>query len=166
MNKNILVGLIVVLVIICLGEGYFINKERDEKIGLSFKIASLEQARAKPTGTGGNRPAPAMVIKGQTFADNPLSSKAFLIFPTTRALSSEAQTALTGWNIKKTPNADGSTQVDLIPSESADIKQSFIVKAGYKLYFVDLTSSDEKTGVEQNRGDDIGVLVDDKRIVQ
>jgi len=38
--------------------------------------------------------------------------------------------------------------------------QTFIVKPGYKLYFVEKSRGDDVGGVDANFGDDKGVLVD------
>ncbi len=166
MNKNVLVIFILILIVACLAEGFFVFKERQEKIVLGLQLASVQQKSMKPSMQLGKRPAPMMVMKGQKFADTPLFSKAYLIFPTNGSLSSDAQKATTGWDIKTTLNADGSTQVDLIPKEAEDVKQSFTVKSGYKLYFIEMTLVDDQTGVDENRGDDIGVLVNQDGIVQ
>jgi hypothetical protein len=165
-KNNLWVTIATLLIFACIVEGYFIIKERNEKIALSIQDTTKQQAMMKPPAGGGKRPAPMMVMKGQKFSDNPLSQKAYLIFPTIGTVSSDAQTALTGWDMKTTPNSDGSTQVDLIPKEAEDIKQSFTIRAGFKLYFIEATLVDDKTGVDENRGDDIGVLVSPDGIVQ
>jgi hypothetical protein len=111
-------------------------------------------------------PQPIMVKKGQDFTTSPLFSKAYQIFPVVATQSANEKEALNGWTVKKSLQADGSTQVDLISTESEDIRQSFIVKPGYKLYFIEMNLMDDKNGNDENRGDDIGVLVDQNGIVQ
>ncbi len=161
--KNILIGICIILVLACLGEGYLINRERNEKIALSVALVKQQQSMQPKTPTG-TRPTP--LLKGQKFADNPISSKAYLIAPTTSTLSADAQKALTGWTVTKKANADGTTQVTLIPKEAEDVEQTFTLHEGYKLYFIEMNLSDDATGVDENRGDDMGVLVNDKGIVQ
>ncbi len=161
MNKNILVGIIIVLAVICVAEGFFIVHERNAKIAAMNYAARRSRIGQQPP-----RGKPMLVLKGQNFMNNPLFSRAYLIFPTSGTLSSDAQKAMAGWTMNTTANSDGSTQVDLIPKEAEDVKQSFTVKQGYKLYFIELTLSDDQTGVDLNRADDIGVLVDPNGIVQ
>ncbi len=161
-NKNILFAVIVFLVIFSIGEGYFVLRERNEKIALSNAWQTSKMMMAKPT----NRPEPMFVMKGQKFAQSPLFQKAYLIAPVTGVLPDDAKKALTGWNVKTVNNADGSTQVTLIPHEAEDVQQQFTLKKGYTLYFIEMTLVDDTTGVDHNRGDDIGVLVDENGIVQ
>lgn len=157
MIKNTIIAL---LIIACIAEGAYILKTHHTKEELTMQPQS--KSLMAPT----NRPKPSFIMKGQKFADNPLSSKAYLIFPTNGPLTGDAKTAMTGWNMQTTASADGSTVVTLIPHEAEDIKQSFTVKPGNKLYFIEMTLVDDTTGVDENRGDDIGVLVDQNGIVQ
>lgn len=162
MKKNNLVPVVIILVVLSIAEGYYIVKERNAKNALSMIVQS-QVVKAQPT----KRPAPMFVMKGRKFADNPLSQKAYLIAPITGELSADAKKALTGWDVKTTDNPDGSLQVDLSPQETGDVKQQFTLKPGYKLYFIELSPADDSaTEGDANRGDDIGVLVDQNGIVQ
>lgn len=162
MKKNNLVPVVIVLVVLSIAEGYYIVKERNAKNALSMIVQS-QTMTAPPT----KKPAPMFVIKGRKFADNPLFQKAYLIAPVTGELSVDAKKALTGWVVNTTDNPDGSFQVDLSPQETGDIKQQFTLKPGYKLYFIELSPADDSaTEGDANRGDDIGVLVDQNGIVQ
>lgn len=64
--------------------------------------------------------------------------------------------------------ADGSTQVDLVPTETGSNykNQTFIVKTGFKLYFIEIRSGDDQPGQDNDPRDDIGILVDANGIVQ
>lgn len=164
MSKNVLLIIIAVLVVICLAEGYLIKYERDAKIAVAMN--SIQQKQNSPQRPPSNGKGPGFVTKGMKFQDSPLFSKAYKIFPATGGLSDSAKQATTGWNIKTTNLADGSTQVNLVPLEAEDVQQEFIVKPGYSLYFIELNLADDATGVDQNRMDDMGVLVDQNGIVQ
>lgn len=162
MNKKVLVSIIIILIILCVGEAYFFVKERNEKIALSTS-PKKNSTIMKPSG---GRPKAVFIMKGQKFSENALYAKAYLIFPVVGSLSADAQKALVGWDVKTTANSDGSSQIDLIPKEAEDIRQSFTIKQGYKLYFIEMNLADDQTGVDENRGDDIGVLVNQDGIVQ
>lgn len=163
MSKNLLLGIIGVLFIACLVEGYWVVKERNEKIALGATLVKVQMSMAKQQTA---KPKLSFVMKGQKFADNPLFQKAYLIAPVPGQLPDDAQKALTGWTVTNKTNADGTIQVTLTPKDTDDVEQTFTLKTGYKLYFIEMTLGDEKTGTDANRGDDTGVLVDDKGIVQ
>jgi hypothetical protein len=107
-------------------------------------------------------------MKGQTFSDTSLYSQAVQIYP--GPILESAKAIMSGWNLKISKLPDGSVQADLIPvgSEAAegDSMHSFVVKPGYKLYFVDLNPSDDKPGMDENTHDDLGILVDGNGIIQ
>lgn len=161
MNKNILFGIIILLLVVCIAEGFFVFKERNAKLAM---MQAVKAASTRVTPPPGRRPMPFM--QGQKFSDNPLSAKAYLIFPTSGVLSDDAKKALEGWDLKTTQNSDGSTTIDMIPLKSEYIRQTFTVKSGFKLYFIEATLVDDKPDVDENRGDDTGVLVDQNGIVQ
>ena len=162
MKNSNLVVVALVLLAIAVGEGYYIMKGSATK-GIPYVTQTQAMQAKKPTPRSAR---PTFVMKGQKFADNPISKKAYLIAPVTGPLSRDAQIALTGWTVKTTNNPDGSLQVNLIPQETEDVQQQFTVKPGNKLYFIELTLADDSaTGGDANRGDDIGVLVDQNGIV-
>jgi len=163
-NKNFLLIIIAILIVVCLVEGYLIKHERDAKIAIAVNSTLQRQNPAQRPQSGGR--APGFVTKGMKFQDSPLFSKAYKIFPVTGSLSGDAKKATTGWNIKTINLSDGSTQVNLVPLEAEDVQQEFIVKPGYSLYFIELNLADDATGIDQNRMDDMGVLVDQNGIVQ
>lgn len=165
MNKYLLPAVIIVLLVAVAGVGYFAMRERNEKNALGASLAMEQQKAMKPK-TPSGAPKFLPLMKGAKFSDNPISSKAYLIAPVAGALSKDAQTALTGWTVTSTPNSDGTTTVTLTPKEAEDVQQQFTLKTGYKLYFIEMNLADDATGVDENRGDDMGVLVDDKGMVQ
>lgn len=161
MNKNVVIGIIVVLLIAVIGEGYYVNKERNDKKALAAAWTKWQLAI-----TNAPKPRPSFFTPGKKFADNPLSSKAFLIAPVSGDLNADAQKALTGWTVDSAKNEDGSTQITLSPKDTDDVKQTFTLKTGFKLYFLEMTFGDEANDLDHNRGDDTGILVDDKGIIQ
>ncbi len=162
-SSGILIGIIVILLIVSLAEGYYIYKKRTSaQTMITNNSMTPNNTTIKPA----SKQKPTFVMKGMKFSDSPLVSKAYLIYPVNGDLSTDAQKALTGWNVKTNPQNDGSTIVTLVPHEAEDIQQQFTVKTGYKLYFIEMTLVDDKSGIDENRGDDIGVLVDQNGIVE
>lgn len=64
MNKNVLIGIIVVLAIAAIVEGFYVVKERNEKIALGIKSVTLEQRGARPGGGEGKFPPGGMKMEG------------------------------------------------------------------------------------------------------
>jgi hypothetical protein len=94
------------------------------------------------------------------FQDSPDYPNAYLIFP--GELSSDAKTALTGFNMSTKMMTDGSTQVTLKAEESGYQDQVYIVKPGYNLYFIEknLGDDDATANMDKNKADDSAVVVD------
>ncbi len=103
-------------------------------------------------------------MPGMKFKDNPLFSKAYQIAP--GDLSDDTKKAITGWDVKQQSLSDGSIQINLIPHEAEDIQQVFTVKPGHTFYFIEMNLADDTVQKDENRGDDMGVLVDKNGIVQ
>ena len=160
-SKNIA---IFILLVVAIAEGlYFVN----QKTGAPY-ISSISKANAAsntlavvPTSSGTK---PMMVSKGMKFADSPIFQMAYKIAP--GDLTAETNKALSGFDVKKQTLSDGSIQVDLIPKESAYIKQEFTVKPGNTLYFIEATSADDPDeNTDLNLRDDYGVIVDKNGLV-
>lgn len=156
-SKTLYIILGIVLLIVLGGVGYLMNKGSESK---NSPEEVVETAPPKPAGPTS--------LKGQKFSDTNLFSNAVLIAP--GALSEEAKAVTTGWQVKSRSLADGTTQVDLIPVGSeateGDTAHSFNLKTGDQLYFVDLNPGDDKPGADNNKSDDMGILVDANGIIQ
>src|SRR5690348_9444309 len=103
MTKNIA---IVILLILAIAEGSYIFLYSNRSIA-KYPMTDARLARLAPTGTAIRKPA--FLTPGTKFVNNPLYAKAYQIFPGN--LSANAKQALTGWDLKQTPQNDGSTQV-------------------------------------------------------
>jgi hypothetical protein len=151
-----LIGGVLILLIV-VGVGYFMNKKSEAS-------TSFEETREAPQ----KQVAGASTVNGQKFSDSQYAGSAVQIAP--GALSPEAQAVTTGWQIKSRSLADGSTQVNLIPTGSetteGDSSHTFNLKSGDKLYFVDLTPGDDRGGSDGNKNDDIGIVVNSDGIIQ
>ena len=95
--------------------------------------------------------------QGTLFADSQYANYAYLISGDT--LSSDAQTALTGFDLKKTDNADGSTTYDLVATNPEYQTQEYTIQPGQSLYFLEGSLGDDSGG-EHMLGDDAAIIVD------
>ena len=157
MKKNNCLLIMSILIVLLVGEGYYLLKERSEKIALS---GMLQKANM-------NSQASIAVIKGTKFIDNPLSKRAYLIAPIEGRLDAETQKAVTGWDVGVDHDDKGLLKISLIPTDTANIQQQFTLKSGYKLYFIRLVLRNNPTnGNTIYRGDILGVLVDQNGIIR
>ncbi len=101
---------------------------------------------------------------GENFSSTPAYSHAYQIFP--GQLTSQAQQAINGFDMKTSDLADGSTKITLTSKDQTDQSQSYTVKSGQKLYFVEMVLRDDaNTGHDINLHDDYGVIVDGNGMV-
>jgi len=161
-SSNMVIYIVfVIILLVVAGGAYLYGRGSVKPVVLSAKTS--DQA-----GFQGPPPSGPPSMKGQKFSDTSLYTQAVQIYP--GPISESAKAILTGWNLKTTNLSDGSAQADLIPVGSeateGDTMHSFVVKPGYKLYFVDLNPSDDKPGMDENTHDDLGILVDGSGIVQ
>jgi len=82
---------------------------------------------------------------------------AYLIFP--GVLSPAAREAITGFNLDLKNNPDGSTTINLVATNPEYKNQSYTMKPGEKLYFIERSFGDDSDGGEHFLGDDKAVVV-------
>jgi hypothetical protein len=156
-SKAVLYSVFVVILLVAGVGAYFMNKGSESK-------STVEETNEIPS----PKPAGPVSMKGQKFSDTDLFSQAVQIYPGT--ISESAKATMSGWNFKTKTLTDGTVQADLIPVGSeateGDTAHTFVVKTGYKLYFVDLNPSDDGAASDQNTHDDLGILVDSNGIIQ
>lgn len=158
--KNIIIGVLVLAVLV---EGYFLWMKKSAPA----MSGTQTQMSPRPSGgpPGGRAPAPPLA-HGDKLAGSAMEKYTHLIAPGT--ISADSQKYLTGFTVKTTALPGGSSQVDLVPKDSDDQFQSYVLQAGQSLYFVEMTPLDDKadTEVDQNYRDDYGIVVDANGIVQ
>ena len=71
----------------------------------------------------------------------------------------QAQAALSGYTVGRTPEPDGSMNVT-VSINGAAASQSLVVKPGYKLYIVETSFGDDGNGFDSSFVDDGFLLVD------
>lgn len=151
------------LIILLLGVGaglYFMNKSGENSSGAPE--AQSEAPNIRPSGPPS--------LKGQNFSDTRFAQSAVQIYP--GPIDKSAQAVMSGWKLSTKTLPDGTTQVSLIPIESelteGDTQHTFILKTGDKLYFDDINPGDDTPGggADNNKNDDIGIVVDANGIIQ
>ncbi|MFB6175180.1 MAG: hypothetical protein ABEJ87_04345 [Candidatus Nanohalobium sp.] len=75
------------------------------------------------------------------------------------SLSTNAKRALAGFNVKKS-TSNGITTIHLNTDRSEYSDQTYKLKNGEQLYFIETSMGDDSGGNEYSIGDDTGVVVD------
>lgn len=75
-------------------------------------------------------------------------------------LSAQAETAITGFDLSKLDQADGSTVYELKAKKSGYFDQKYTVKPGESLYFIESSLNDDNGDVDERLNDDTAVVVD------
>lgn len=94
----------------------------------------------------------------ELFSNSPLSKNAYLI--STSTYDDNTKKALAGFSVTKNNLPDGSTQITLKAENPEYQTQTYTVKPGEKLYFIENSMSDDTNNTEKFIGDDHAVLVD------
>ena len=100
---------------------------------------------------------PASLI-GTKLADSPMADKSYLI--STASLSADAQKALTGFSVTSSSSADGSVTYMLKATNPEYQDQSYTLKPGEQLYFVEVSLGDDSGDTDSNLRDDRAIVVD------
>ena len=100
----------------------------------------------------------------QVFSDSPYYRYAYVV--STDNLTPIAKLALSGFDLTKKTLSDGSVQYDLATMKGNYVNQTYVVKSGQKLYFIDTElGEDGVPSYEGSLGDDFAVVVDQKGYV-
>jgi hypothetical protein len=94
----------------------------------------------------------------QLFSSSPFSQYAYLISAPT--YDADTEKALTGFKVTKKTLTDGSVQITLTAQNPEYKTQTYVVKTGEKLYFVEKFLGDDVGTEEKSLRDDTAVLVD------
>ena len=134
------------------------NSSKVWMMGLML-LSIVAIAACAPTGSSQQASqAPAAAGEKTKLADEPYAQFAYLISGDT--LDSAAQTALTGFEMQKTANPDGTTTIKLNSSNPEYQDQSYTLKQGEQLYFIERSLGDDRDDYEHNLRDDFAVVVD------
>jgi heme/copper-type cytochrome/quinol oxidase subunit 2 len=109
-----------------------------------------------------NNPAPQTgqnnTVTPELFSSSPLSQNAYLI--STGTYDAATKTALTGFTVTKKTLADGSMEITLNATNPDYQTQTYTVKTGEKLYFIEGLPGDDNGNTDRSMGDDQAILVD------
>ena len=97
-------------------------------------------------------------LVGTKLADSPMADKTYLI--STASLSADTQKALTGFSVTSSASADGSTVYVLKATNPEYQDQSYMLKPGEQLYFVEASLGDDAGDTDSNLRDDRAIVVD------
>jgi hypothetical protein len=92
------------------------------------------------------------------FSQSPDYASAAQIFP--GALSDKAKLYIENYDMKTQTASDGVTQITLTPKEKGEGIQTYQIKSGQTLYFIEKYPGDDTKEVDKNLKDDYGVIVD------
>jgi hypothetical protein len=164
MNKNFALGIIGILIIACVVEAYGIIHERNAKIALAMGIATEKQSQQKLTPPPGGRPT--LLTKGMKLEGSSMAKYAYKIAP--GEIPDASKKILVGFSVTSKTGTDGSTTVNLTPKDSDDQFQTYTIKQGEILYFIEMTPVDDKSDQDKdmNYRDDYGIITDSNGIVQ
>lgn len=157
--KNVIIMVLVVVVAI---ESYLLVSKK-----MTSRQSNVAGVQASATPSAGGRPIgrSPMVGKGQKLAGSPMAQYTHEIFP---EMAADAKSAMIGFEVTTAVQSDGSTLVTLMPKDSDDQKQEYVVKKGNSLYFVEMTPVDDNADSDKdlNYRDDYGVILDANGIIQ
>lgn len=107
---------------------------------------------------GGSYTSSAPVASSQLFASSPFAQYAYLI-SSNEPFDANTQLALTGFSVVKNNLPDGSVQIILNAVNPEYKTQTYVVKTGEKLYFIEKNLKDDANNEEKFLGDDTAILV-------
>ena len=153
-TKTYIILGVVVLILVVIGGALLLSghKTPNSPRQLSNLPTNQNQTQNQPVGAGAGGK--------QLFKNSPEYQYAYQIFPGT--MSAQAKTAMNGFSMKTTSMPDGSTQVSFSSTNPNYKNQSYVVKKGYSLYFIERTTADDNTAQDTDRLylDDTAVIVD------
>ena len=158
-SSNTNVYIVFVLILVVVGGGAYWYGKHSVKLGAQTQLQMNGQ---------GQRPVGPPSMKGQKLSDTNFANQAVQIYP--GDISVGAKATMSGWSLKTKSLPDGTTQADLIPAGSeateGDTSHTFMLKDGYKLYFVDINPNDDTSTEDKNAHDDMGIMVDASGVIQ
>lgn len=101
----------------------------------------------------------ATATPGVKFSDTNFAKYAYLISGTSN-YDSKTKAALAGFKVDRKAQPDGTEVITLNATNPEYQTQTYAVKPGEKLYFIETTLRDDPVGQELNMGDDKAVVVD------
>lgn len=140
--KRFLTALILVVIV---GTGTYVLMRNKSNASASTSNTSTTASSST------NRP-------GTKLADSQYANYAYLI--SGDSLSADAQQALTGFTMTKQATSDGGMQIILTAKQSNYHNQTYTLKPGQSLYFIETSLGDDQGDQDTMLNDDTAVIVD------
>jgi hypothetical protein len=151
MKKNSAVLIIIILVVIVIIVLLIVGSNKQNNLGSNY-VAPTDTSVTPTTTPTTTTPTPVL------FSSSPLSQNAFLI--STATYDAKTKAALSGFTVTKKTLADGSLQYTLNSTNADYQTQTYTVKTGEKLYFIEALPSDDNGTGDRTIADDSAVVVD------
>lgn len=162
MNKTLTIVIIAAVIVIAAAFGYmYLGKSKPS----SYSSSNSNPADSVSPTTADSAAPAAGTSQGTKLADEPYANFAYEVTPGN--LSTTTQLALTGFDVSQQSLTNGDTKITLTATNPEYKTQSFELKPGQKLYFIEKNLGDDKDGQDKFLGDDTAVVVDqDGYVVQ
>lgn len=142
MKKNSIIIIVTIIVLLIIGFLIY-NNSKGENQNNPYSNSSVSTIHSSQ----------------ELFANSALAQNAHLISAPTFDTATEQ--ALSGFTVTKKALPDGSTQITLNSQNSEYQTQTYVVKLGQKLYFIENFLADDTGTADKNVKDDTAVLVDE-----
>lgn len=153
-ERSVKIFLAVAVVIIIGAFGYVFAFHRSDREATVGDAAVSVTPTVAPTYSSTPRPS----LVGMKLADTPFADTTYLI--STKTLSAAAKQALVGFAVTSTKGTDGTTTYILKATNPEYEDQTYTLKPGEQLCFVELSLGDDAGGTEANPRDDHAFVVD------
>ncbi len=154
----IIVGIVIVLAIAGIYNMYFKNNSITVNNSNPGTAAVVTDNSNAVNNNSVVKDSQSMKSTGNLFADSPAYKHAYQIFP--GQLSSDAQTALAGFDMKTENLGNNSYRITLVAKAHDYKDQSVVISDGQKLYFVETSWGDDEANQDYAYRDDYTVVVD------
>ena len=157
-------GLIAIIVIIAAILGIWLyssnsNSTSVQNTGASDNSSpSADNSASQSPADNSSAQAGKSANTGELFSASRSAKHAYLI--STSLYDAKTKEALSGFTVSKKTLSDGSMEITLNAKKSGYQTQTYTVKPGEKLYFIETSMGDDENGRDELLGDDHAVLVD------
>lgn len=154
--KKLGAAIILVLILAAAAVAFSLHKGTSTRLINSSTVGRIASQTGTPTNQTGTNSSKVL------FSSTPYSQYSYVVYP--GPISSQAQAALTGFNLTSTPLQNSSTDIRLALIGTNQY-QTLTLKPNYKLYIIETTFGDDGYHFDSSLGDDGFVVVDPKGYV-
>jgi hypothetical protein len=153
MKKNSALFIIILVVVVIVAILLILGSNKQTNLGSNY-VAPIDTSVTPGTPQTPTTTTPTPVL----FSSSPLSQNAFLI--STTPYDAKTKTALIGFTVTKKTQTDGSVLYTLNSTNPNYQTQTYTVKSGEKLYFIEGMPGDDNGTTDRTVADDTAVVVD------